>query len=163
LPGDEVFSSAGGWLKVANGAWMAERQTVYNFKVEGYHTYFVGQVGAWVHNGKGEGDKKCWVDPGGGSKKQYKPTKKHQKGGWGTEMDLDDATAQKVLDDAIPGGKQQYGIYNGKVYEFQPDNTGGWHGYPIPGNQAPPSVLKKMLKDGRITKNQYKKLIKGKQ
>lgn len=96
-------------------------------------------------------------------KKAYKPIRKHQKGGWGTEMDIDDSTAQKVLDEAIPGGKQQYGLHDGKVYEFQPDNTGGWHGYPVPGNKAPPSVLKQMLKEDRITKNQYKKLLKGKQ
>ncbi|PJZ81227.1 hypothetical protein CH359_09110 [Leptospira meyeri] len=25
-------------------------ETVYNFEVEGYHTYFVGEVGVWVHN-----------------------------------------------------------------------------------------------------------------
>jgi len=48
------------------------------------------------------------------------------------------------------------------LYEFQPDNVGGWHGYPIPGNEAPPSVLRKMLDSGQITKANYGKLLKGK-
>ncbi|RDH41949.1 hypothetical protein B9G39_25960 [Zooshikella ganghwensis] len=28
-------------------------QTVYNFEVADYHTYFAGKLGAWVHNGDG--------------------------------------------------------------------------------------------------------------
>ncbi|MBF0227905.1 MAG: hypothetical protein HQK76_20865 [Desulfobacterales bacterium] len=50
LPGDEIFTSRGGWLKVTGSTWMAERQTVYNIEVEDFHTYFVGETGAWVHN-----------------------------------------------------------------------------------------------------------------
>jgi len=50
LPGDEVFTSTGGRLKVTGSTWLSKRQTVYNLEVEGYHTYFVGDVGAWVHN-----------------------------------------------------------------------------------------------------------------
>ncbi len=50
LPGDEVFTSAGGWVRVSNGAWVSQRQTVYNFEVEGFHSYFVGETGVWVHN-----------------------------------------------------------------------------------------------------------------
>jgi hypothetical protein len=50
LPGDEVFTSAGGWVRVSNGTWLSQRQTVYNVEVEGFHTYFVGETGLWVHN-----------------------------------------------------------------------------------------------------------------
>ncbi|EKN3726853.1 TPA: hypothetical protein ACPZRY_004597 [Yersinia enterocolitica] len=60
------------------------------------------------------------------------------------------------------GGKQQYGISDGKVYEFQPDNAGGWHGYPIPGTEAPPKILREFLARGDINKAEYNKLIKGK-
>ena len=31
-------------------ASLEERQTVYNFEVEGTHTYFVGTGGVWAHN-----------------------------------------------------------------------------------------------------------------
>jgi len=92
----------------------------------------------------------------------YEPIRKHGPGAWGTEMDLDDKTAQDVLDKSILADKQRYGYRNGKIYEFQPDNTGGWHGYPIPGTEAPPNVLKELLNAGTITKAQYNRLRKGK-
>ena len=50
LPGDEIFTSNGGWLRVNKGTWLSERQTVYNFEVDEFHTYFVGKHRAWVHN-----------------------------------------------------------------------------------------------------------------
>ena len=49
-PGDRVPSAHGGWLRVGSSTWTQERETVYNFEVEGTHTYFVGESGAWVHN-----------------------------------------------------------------------------------------------------------------
>jgi hypothetical protein len=50
LPGDEVFTSRGGWARIGAGTWLAREQLVYNFEVEGSHTYFVGETGTWVHN-----------------------------------------------------------------------------------------------------------------
>ena len=50
LAGNEIFTSNGGWLRVNAGTWLSERQTVYNFEVYEFHTYFVGTSGAWVHN-----------------------------------------------------------------------------------------------------------------
>jgi len=50
LPGDEVYTSTGGWMRVSSGTWVAQRQTVYNLEVENTHTYFVGESGIWVHN-----------------------------------------------------------------------------------------------------------------
>jgi len=53
VPGDEVFTSSGGWLRVTSGTWLSTRQTVYNFEVEEFNSYFVGELGAWVHNTNG--------------------------------------------------------------------------------------------------------------
>ena len=50
LPGDEVFTSAGGWLRISSGTWLARSQTVYNLDVEEADSYFVGERGVWVHN-----------------------------------------------------------------------------------------------------------------
>ncbi|WP_250150996.1 hemagglutinin repeat-containing protein, partial [Photorhabdus akhurstii] len=93
---------------------------------------------------------------------EYVPSPKHALGGWGTPMDLTNSKAQEVLNNSIQGGKQRYGIADGKLYEFQPDNAGGWHGYPIPGNEAPPKVLREFLSRGDISKSEYNKMIKGK-
>ncbi|EKZ95752.1 filamentous hemagglutinin family N-terminal domain protein [Cupriavidus sp. HMR-1] len=94
---------------------------------------------------------------------KYVPSPKHDAGGWGTPMDLDELAAQRVLNNSVQGGKQRYGVSDGKVYEFQPDNVGGWHGYPVPGNEVPANVLRALLQKGDITKSEYGKLIKGKQ
>lgn len=32
------------------GAWKEFRHRVYNFEVEDFHTYYVGETGVWVHN-----------------------------------------------------------------------------------------------------------------
>ncbi len=50
VAGDEVFTSRGGWLEVAGGTWLQGTRTVYNLEVDGFHTYFVGESEAWVHN-----------------------------------------------------------------------------------------------------------------
>ncbi len=93
---------------------------------------------------------------------KYVPSPKHAPGGWGTPMDLSDSKAQEVLNNSIQGGKQRYGISDGKIYEFQPDNVGGWHGYPVPGTEAPPKVLREFLSRGDVSKAEYNKMIKGK-
>mgnify|MGYP006293549687 CR=1 FL=1 len=49
-PGDQIYNSKGGWLKVRRAAWTTGRTTVYNFGVRDFRSYFVGQSGAWVHN-----------------------------------------------------------------------------------------------------------------
>ncbi|UJR78745.1 polymorphic toxin-type HINT domain-containing protein [Sandaracinus amylolyticus] len=48
--GDEVFTSRGGWARIASGTWIEASQLVYNLEVEGSHSYFVGQAGVWAHN-----------------------------------------------------------------------------------------------------------------
>jgi len=94
---------------------------------------------------------------------RFVPTRKHQRGGWGTEMDLSDDVAQQVLERSTSGGANaRYAFHEGKLYEFYPDQAGGWHGYPIAGNEAPTEVLRALREAGTITSSQFKKLIKGK-
>ena len=47
---DEILSRDGDWLNVTRTDSLPLRETVYNFEVEDFHTYFVGEQGAWVHN-----------------------------------------------------------------------------------------------------------------
>lgn len=75
-------------------------------------------------------------------RRQYVPSPKHQIGGWGTLMELEDDVAQIVLDQGIQNGKQVYGYHQGQCYVFQPDNAGGYHGYPIDRNHVPATVLR---------------------
>jgi hypothetical protein len=49
-PGDEVYSAAGVWLRVAGVRVLVTPQPVYDLEVAALHTYFVGRLGVWVHN-----------------------------------------------------------------------------------------------------------------
>jgi len=77
-------------------------------------------------------------------RRRYVVSPKHVSRGWGTLMDIDEETAQKILDMGVMSGKQVYGYHNRKFYQFQPDNAGGYHGYPVSGNDIPAQVLKQL-------------------
>jgi hypothetical protein len=48
--GDQVYSADGSLLIVELVIIEQREETVYNFEVEDFHTYFVGEDGVWVHN-----------------------------------------------------------------------------------------------------------------
>ncbi len=79
---------------------------------------------------------------------RYVPSPKHAPGGSGTLMDITDEEAQNLLDNGIASGKQIYNYYRGKYYKFQPDNAGGFHGYPVDSREVPADVLKRLPEDG---------------
>ncbi|MCY0996426.1 FG-GAP-like repeat-containing protein [Myxococcus sp. MISCRS1] len=49
-PGDELETATGNRVLVASLQSVPGRETVYNFEVDGAHTYFVGELSTWVHN-----------------------------------------------------------------------------------------------------------------
>ena len=49
-PGDEVDGADGAVLRIADSRETGAVTTVYNLEVDEFHTYFVGESGAWVHN-----------------------------------------------------------------------------------------------------------------
>ncbi len=84
----------------------------------------------------------------GVARRQYVPSPKHNPlGGWGSPMDLDDETAQRVLDRGVRYRRQIYGYHDGKFYVFQNDNAGGYHGYLI---DRPPTYALRKLKNSGI-------------
>ncbi len=48
--GERVLAADGKWLRVVDLEVQPQRQRTYNLEVEGDHTFFVGDTGAWVHN-----------------------------------------------------------------------------------------------------------------
>jgi len=58
-PGDHLTDADAEVLRVVATEARSARETVYNFEVAEVHTYFAGQLGAWVHNecraGAGQG------------------------------------------------------------------------------------------------------------
>ncbi|TGK87275.1 hypothetical protein EHQ23_07325, partial [Leptospira bourretii] len=49
-PGDVALGADGKELSITDITIDEREETVYNFEVDEYHTYFVGEVGVWVHN-----------------------------------------------------------------------------------------------------------------
>ncbi|MCG6146462.1 polymorphic toxin-type HINT domain-containing protein [Leptospira bandrabouensis] len=49
-PGDVALRADGKELVITDITIDEREETVYNFEVEKYHTYFVGEIGVWVHN-----------------------------------------------------------------------------------------------------------------
>lgn len=60
-------------------------------------------------------------------------------------MDLDDNTAQEVLNKAIQDGNKLYSCYDGKFYEFQNHRGNLWHGY-CPDDGIPEKIKRKLMK-----------------
>ncbi|WP_026593059.1 hypothetical protein [Bacillus sp. AFS023182] len=73
---------------------------------------------------------------------------------------------QKLLDTAYSSSKnkQLYNIYDGKLIKFQPDGEIGRHPYEVmnPAKEVPADVLRQLLKDEKLTKAEYKRLLKNK-
>ncbi|MGZ8177571.1 hypothetical protein ACXVUM_06525 [Williamsia sp. SKLECPSW1] len=132
------------------------------------HGLLASQLPAWVIARIGDLDKAItrFFSDNKEEPRVYKRHDKHNKsmptqGPHGSEMDLPDDEAQRVLDRAVGSdkkGKKLWGAKDGKVYEFVPDNTGGWHGYiqEDPKTNVPANVKEKLLNSGQITKKQRK-------
>ncbi|MDE1464139.1 polymorphic toxin-type HINT domain-containing protein [Spartinivicinus poritis] len=65
--GDKILTKGGDTVTVTSILPDTKQYMTYNFEVSDYHTYFVGQDGVWVHNGKGP--KKCKNGSGSEDKK----------------------------------------------------------------------------------------------
>ncbi len=49
---DEVHTKSGNWHRIKATNFKYQKETVYNFEVKDYHTYFVGKLKWLVHNAK---------------------------------------------------------------------------------------------------------------
>jgi hypothetical protein len=50
LTAGDIVDTMLGAARVQRISWIDGERLVYNFEVDGTHTYFVGDLGAWVHN-----------------------------------------------------------------------------------------------------------------
>lgn len=98
---------------------------------------------------------------------KYAPSLKHGPGGWGSENPIKTIQeGQQLLETGYKDGKQRYNITSdGTIVKYQPANTPGneYHAYKVDSpRDIPASVLKAMLKDGKISRAEYNKIRKGK-
>ncbi len=100
----------------------------------------------------------------------YVPHSKHggaggARGVKGSPMDLSDAEAQALLNDGSrcfeePGKRQFVGVKNNKLYVYQDDNAGGYHGYRISGQECCAKYVKAATKIAAVLKVDFKRLQK---
>ena len=102
---------------------------------------------------------------------QYIPSPKHVPGhgfkGASENPIKSEAEGQLLLETGYKDGRQVYNITEeGKIVKFQPEGESprnGYHAYEVSKpRDIPASVLKEMLKDGKISKADYNKFRKGK-
>lgn len=78
--------------------------------------------------------------------RKYELTPKHKINyGWGSDMDLTDDVAQRVLNSAIEAGDESKHLiakYNGKFYSFRCHYSNCYHGYP---DESMPENLKRKV------------------
>lgn len=80
------------------------------------------------------------------------------------QYDWAQTEAHKLFETAIghpEGEDRRYATMNGIAFEAKPTNDGAWHGYPIPWQSVPTSILTGWLDQGVITTKQLKKQKKG--
>jgi len=50
--------------------------------------------------------------------------------------------------------------HQGRLYVFQSDNAGTFHGYPVSGGEVPSSILRELRDRGDVTHAGYEHLIR---
>ena len=98
---------------------------------------------------------------------RYNPSPKHDpRSGRGSENPIkSNGEGQHLLDTGYRDGRQIYNVTSdGKLVKFQPDGSpdNGYHSYEVLGTpDVPPAILRQMVRDGRISRSDYKKFLKG--
>ena len=63
--------------------------------------------------------------------------------------------ADEILQSSEPsqtGKKCRYATYDGWAFEAQPDNLGGWHGYPVPWVEVEEPIRRRWIDEGKVRK-----------
>lgn len=101
-------------------------------------------------------------------KPTYAPSPKHEPGhNWGSENPIrTQEEGQRLLDTGYSNGKQIYNVTDdGTIIKFQPDGTpeNGYHPYVIESVDEiiPRTILRQMMKDGKISKHRYNQILGG--
>jgi hypothetical protein len=67
--------------------------------------------------------------------------------------------AQKLFDSSVVSqdGRRRFATSNGIAFEAKPTADGTWHGYPIPWEHVPPTILHEWQNSKKISRREVKK------
>lgn len=111
--GFELVTAEGLSVEVVSVSATDRLSDTYNFEVEGFHTYFVGEAGVWVHNRCGE---TLWTALGR-FQHQLFAQRVIAKRGWQSEVTLRGANGRLYRPDALTPG--------GRIIELKPNTPSG--------------------------------------
>ncbi|MBB4097443.1 hypothetical protein [Sphingomonas kyeonggiensis] len=125
---------------------------------------------AWNHDGPAyRGSSKHKRRPGDEVKGTLCPQWSHEtsESGLGTDMyahNWQDSEAAKMFaqSEQHPDGLQRrFATKNGIAFEAKPTADGTWHGYPVPWQSVPTSLVQAWKRAGKVTSKEIRKYLKG--
>ena len=152
-------------ITIASQSKLDHTETVYNFEVQEFHTYHIGEYGVWVHNADCCGvDVKTSPLPVAGAKRSdkvneiYKSNPKHTLDQTGNRPNagIEPKNSFELFENSFQSGNKRYSIdSDGNIHQFthtnKGDNTWHWAGRTgkdqavdqrLKGNNIPQDVIK---------------------
>lgn len=71
--------------------------------------------------------------------------------------DLNQQTAQQLLDNSVPDGDKRYAIYAGRAYCAQQHDADRWHGYPIGWVEVPERIRRNWQTEKLVQRRDVRK------
>lgn len=151
--GDLLVQSDGNTLKIESIELEHKQVTVYNMTVDEFHTYFVSDLGIWVHNTNCpalKGDPYHPDSVNARIKPPYKMNPAHDKGSpyYNPNKTPEPVDTKTVYDSAYRGGDTAtwYGVNSkGQFYQFFSDNAGTVHFAGIISKEKVPNDVRKLM------------------
>nr|WP_294490768.1 polymorphic toxin-type HINT domain-containing protein [uncultured Anaerosporobacter sp.] len=143
--GDEIMNASGGSYPVECIEFEEKQETVYNFQVEDYHTYYVGEGSVLVHNDCPES---------GGSNGNYEKADYHGDKN-NTVKNKAPNKGQEALDNSIeigPNTTRRVGISDGEIVVFDETTSGIFHGHVRSWNELTETMKAVLRKAGMVNK-----------
>lgn len=64
--------------------------------------------------------------------------------------------AHRLFEGATLADHRRFATARGIAFEAKPTGDGTWHGFPIPWESVPPSILNQWLSDGKVSRREVK-------
>ena len=125
-----------------------EEVTVYNFQVEDWHTYHVGEMEVLVHNAGN------YNNGGSGSNGTYEKADYHGNKN-NAKKNKAPNKGQEALDNSVaisPNTTRRVGISDGEIVVFDETTSGIFHGHVRSWNELSESMKAALRKEGMVNK-----------
>lgn len=72
------------------------------------------------------------------------------------QHDWSQTVAHQLFESATTSEDRRFATQRGIAFEGKPTGDGTWHGFPIPWESVPPSILTKWLQEGKVSRRDVK-------